>query len=250
MKRNRTIATQLLMTVALATGCGTVRSFLAADSENGPSKPIGNPFAGYHPDVNGPRESMIFRTKKGDGAVEVEIPRSQSMSEFVIPIASNVNHGRSPASESPAAAPAEPALDSAYGEREPGLSDREITRTFPQGMAEDDARRREIEAELGLVRSEDMTPEKQKSYLAAIDHVKQLYRNGRFEAAILEVDDLVREYPTNPKLYQMRGTLLDRLGQQELALKSWKQALRFDPKNESLRRFIDRKEQKRSLASP
>ena len=98
--------------------------------------------------------------------------------------------------------------------------------------------------------SEDSVPASDESYLGALDQVKHLYHAGRFEAGLVEIDGLIRQYPTAPRLHQMRGTLLDRLGQSELALKSWNQALRLDPKNASLRKFIERREQKRSLASP
>jgi predicted RNA polymerase sigma factor len=39
----------------------------------------------------------------------------------------------------------------------------------------------------------------------------------------------------------MRGTLLDRLGYAELALKAWQEALELRPENATLRRFIERK---------
>lgn len=55
-------------------------------------------------------------------------------------------------------------------------------------------------------------------------------------------------YQTDPRLHQMRGTLLDRMGRTELAIKAWQQALRFDQGNQTLRRFVDRREQKRSMA--
>lgn len=246
--------TALLLLPLIAVGCSSMKSVLGVDSSKSDQKPINNPFVYYNAAAPNAAETMILRAKKGDGTVEVEIPASkQAMADFVIPISPSMKStsgDRMPASaDAPMTAP-EPGIDGGYRDREPSLSDREITRTFPQNLAEDDAKRREIEQDLGLVRSEEGTPEKKRSYLASVDHVKQLYRAGRFEAALLETDELIKEYPTNPKLYEMRGTLLDRVGQTDLALSSWKQALRFDPKNESLRRFVDRKEQKRSLASP
>lgn len=252
----------LTLLILSAQGCGSVRTILSPDSDKDKARPISNPFAFYSPESQKvASDTLVLRSKRGDGAVEVEIPNSShTMSDFVIPIASNKkNPSRAPAAalpqgmESevpPAEVNPEAASVPAVPTQEPTLSDREITRTFPQAMVEDEARRREIEKDLGLVRAEEMTPEKQTSYLAALDHVKQLYRTARYEAALLEIDGLVREYPTNPKLYEMRGTLLDRVGQLELAIKAWKQALRFDAKNEPLRRFIERKEQRRSLASP
>jgi len=80
--------------------------------------------------------------------------------------------------------------------------------------------------------------------------VKQLYRVARYEAALLEVDELLVVYPTDSKIHEMRGTLLDRLGRTDLAIRSWNQAIRLNPGNESLRRFVERRANtKRSPAS-
>jgi len=202
-------------------------------------KPIANPFYAYRGGVNGdPSQNIILRTKKGDRSVELELPGdAQSLSDFVLPVSPAFRDtGRSPASE-------EASIDETYKDRAPGYSDREITQTFPQGLAEDEGKRREIEKGLNLTPSDDSNPtEGSPSYLAATDRIKQLYKSGRFEAALLEIDEIIRQFQTDGRLYEMRGTLLDRLGRRELALKSWKQALRFEPKNQSLRRFIERKE--------
>ena len=125
-------------------------------------------------------------------------------------------------------------------------------RSFPRGKPEDEWKRQEIEKNLGLAQGEVPVPESEGSYLAALDHVKQLYSLGRYEAALLEIDPMIKQYPTNPKLYEMRGTILNQLGYADLAIKSWNQALEFNPANESLRKHIERKKylQSRRLASP
>lgn len=58
---------------------------------------------------------------------------------------------------------------------------------------------------------------------------------------------MIKIFPTDAKLYEMRGTLLDRLERKELALRSWNQALRFDPSNQRLRKFLERKQLGKSL---
>jgi tetratricopeptide (TPR) repeat protein len=232
--------------------CSTLNSVFVPGAGKPESKPISNPFNDYQ---RGPAsasgDSMFLRTKSAGSAVEVEIPSSsQNVSDFVIPI-SNLPKSADRAPASSAETPAnENREDKPFELREAGLADREIIHNFPKGSNTNNSLRQEIEQQLGLVRSEDETPEKQKSYLGAVDRIKQLYRTGRYEAALLLTDDMLREYPTSPRLYEMRGTLFERIGQSELALKAWKQALRFNPGNEPLRRFIARKEQKRSLASP
>jgi hypothetical protein len=241
-----------LLAVLSGSGCSTMSSVFATDTASNPvnSAPIRNPFG--EPSAQSKSETnpgVILRSKKGDRSVEVEFPKSNDdLNDFTIPMSPSFKDGgRSPASADGASPEANP---DAYKDRAPSLSDREIVSTFPQGLPEDKVKRSEIESGLGLVQSEDGVPERDSSYLAALDHVKQLYRTARYENALLEVDDLIRIYQTDPKLYEMRGTLLDRLGKADLALKSWNQALRFNPGNEPLRHFVERKQQRRSLASP
>lgn len=238
------------------TSCSSMHSLLAvSDQEN--SKPISNPFYNYRPGPNGEQGSpMILRTKKGDRSVEIEIPGdSQNLSDFVLPVSpafKETRGGRSLASsdggseETPAGN-----MDEGYKSRTASPSDHEITRGFSHGSLEDEGRRRDIEQSLNLTPSEDESPpEGTPSYLAAMDHIKQLYKATRYEAALLETDDMVKQFQTDPRLYEMRGTLLERLGQRELALKSWTQALKLEPKNEKLRRFIDRKQLRSTAGLP
>jgi tetratricopeptide (TPR) repeat protein len=234
-------------------GCSSLKSALAIHGSDAPPAPIHNPFGDFYGTSKEPNQNVILRTKKGDRSIEVELPKGNEMSDFVIPVSPAFkDSNRNPASLSE-----DQALDDeSYKSKAPTVADREITRSFPQGELKDEGQRRDIETGLGLMPSEDTTPEATGSYLAAMDHLKNLYRKSRFEAALVTADGLIRQYPTDPKLYQMRGTLLDRLGQNELAVKSWNQALRLDPKNEGLRRFVERRQPasapatKRSVASP
>ena len=232
-----------------AVGLAGCASMLALNNDTRYAKPINNPFGDFY--ANGRDESpdpIILRTKKGDRSVEVELSRhQQEMTDFVIPISpafKDTDSNRGPASMSSGG------VDETYKDQEPSLSDREIMATMPQGPAEDESTRREIEAGLGLIPAEDSVPTRDRSYLASLDRIKQLYRSGRYEAALIDADAMIKLFQTDPKLYQMRGTLLDRLGKKDLAMKAWNQALRFDPNNLALRRFIDRRQQSRGLASP
>ncbi len=233
--------------------CSTFRSVFALDSgKKQPSTPIENPFGEYYA---GPQadthQNIIFRTKKGDRSVELELPNNrQDMSDLVIPVNPAFKDGRSPAfsssiSPSTATMPdmsTDGLIDESFKSRAPSFSDRELTQALPNNLQEDEGKRREVEQSMGLVPSDTGVPVRENSYLAAIDHIKQLYKYGRIEAALLELDELLRLYQTDPKLYTMRGTLLDRIGKGELALKSWNQALRFDPGNRSLKNFIERRQ--------
>ncbi len=253
------LAAAALGALCLLSGCASLKSFFAVNNDKGASGPIHNPFGEqYASGGNGDRaQNMILRTKKGDRSVEIEIPRdSQSSTDFTIPVAPAFRESgggsRFPASSQYAGSSGgDPSQsEDGYVKTPPTMADHEITHSFPQGAPADEGERRSIEEGLGVMASDDSVPAGDSSYLGALDHVKSLYRQGRYEAGLLELDGLIRQYPTSPKLHLMRGTLLDRVGQGELALKSWNQALRLDPKNASLRKFIERKDPRRSLASP
>lgn len=244
-------------TVLALSGCATMRQIFAVDPTGGKPKPISRPFDDYYGADKEPQQNIVLRTKKGDRSVEVELPGSQAaMSDFQLPMSpafrdGGAAGGRGPASVgSPEDVVGSSEADIPYEEnrklRAPSSVDHEITKTFPQGLPEDEVRRRELEQSLSLVPEEDGIPRGESSYLAGLDQVKSLYKRGRYEAALLGVEDMIRQYQTDPRLYEMKGTLLERLGQLDLALKSWKQALRFKPKDEPLRRFIDRKEKGRA----
>jgi hypothetical protein len=229
-------------------GCASMKSVFAVNPQSGVSGPIHNPFGDQY-SAGGPgdrSQNVILRTKKGDRAVEIELPRdSQASTDFTIPVSPAFRDGAGRAGGA-----GESTEDSPYVKLPPTMADHEITRSFPQGQVAQDGERRQIEEGLGVMAGEDSVPVADQSYLGALDNIKLLYKKGRYEAGLVELDSLIKQYPTSPRLHVMRGTLLDRVGQGELALKSWNQALRLEPKNESLRRFIERREQKRSLASP
>ncbi|MCM0606972.1 MAG: hypothetical protein KA715_12855 [Xanthomonadaceae bacterium] len=231
----------LLMTTMI--GCS------AFSTKEESAQPIENPFGDFYNAAKASKSPMIFRTKKGDRSIEVEIPESdKDITDVIMPMNPDFNEmnssGRNVASNTQ--------YDYTYDERKPTIADREIEQTFPKGNPNDEWKRREIENGLGLAPTQDETPDSDGSYLAKIDKVKQLYNMGRFEAALLEVDPMIRQYPTNPKLYEMRGTVLQKLGYQDLAIKAWGQALEFNPSNIGLKKFVDRQKyvQSRKLASP
>ncbi len=226
-------------------GCASLKSFFAIEYEI-TRKPIANPFTDYDAKY-AKADAMILRTRKGDRAIEVELPgRIGETTDLTIPMSPTfAEHGRGLASVSGE----DIEMDQRYKEKQPTFSDREIIAQMPKSSV-DEKTRFEVESGLGLTTAEDSTPDAASySYLAAMDHIKALYKANRYEAALLEADDLVRTYPTDSKLYSMRGTLLERMGKMDLAIRSWNQALRLDPQNSSLKRYVQRKQEKRSIAS-
>lgn len=257
MKHFSITSSALLLTALVGvSGCAAMKNFFGANTDADRRKPISNPFGEYYSSPKSdPNQRVTLRTKKGERSVEVELPGSAAeMTDFVIPVSpafkdSVSGRGLASADGTEGANSSAGAVDDHYMEKNQSQADREILASLPGLKGQDENKRREIENGLGLMPSEDgEIASGSKSYLAQLDHIKQLYRGGRYEAALLEADDSIRVYPTDPRLHQMRGTLLDRLGKTDLALRSWTQALRFDPSNETLRKFVERKQQKRSIA--
>ena len=217
----------------------------ASSAEQAPiDNPVGNFAKTSHPDSN---SNITLRTKRGDQAVEVELPQDQD-SDFSVPMNPRFSsHGSGV--DAARGELAENGVDYQYQKQKPTTADREIASTFnnPDDSV-NDSKKREIESALGLQPSDEPL-NMDESYLAKLDVVKQLFHGGRFEAALIEIDRLVKMYPTNGRLYEMRGTLLDRLGYPELALKSWKQAFEFEPRKLSLKKIIEKREAQRSVAS-
>lgn len=242
MKR-KVCTTLALLSCITQVRCASLGSALGINTKPTSSR-IASPFSDYGPGSKSETaQNMILRTKKGDRTLELEIPGdTHSLGEFVLPLSPAFQGSdRGPASAGNRPTDATGMLDESYKNRAPSFSDRELLHTRSQGVPADEQRRNEIEESLSLAPSEDSTPTASSSYLGGIDHIKQLFRLARFEVALVEADEMIREYPTDATLYEMRGTLLDRLGRRELALQSWNQSLRFNPKNAGLRRFIDRK---------
>ncbi len=224
-----------LVALAAAPACSTMGTVFATQQKK-TDGPITNPFDGYTA-AGSAENGTVFRTRKGDQSFEVAFPdQTSKLDQVSMPTRTAAGDESIP-------------VDDPYKNRKPAIADREITESFPKNGGEFEGDRDDIERTLGVMPSADSTPHADKSYLAGLDRIKRLYRDGRYEASLLEVEDLLVDFPTAPKLYEMRGTLLDRLGRGELAIRSWQQALRLEPKNASLKKYLDRKRATRGLAS-
>lgn len=226
----------LLLSTAALTACASVAPYFGVgNAEKEKTAKISNPF---NTQLTEPTTKV--RAQKGSDVVEYEIPRSDDQY--------NSYEMSSTAALSASDSPFAQAEATPQEFRKPTLSDYEIMAKAPKNSLESETDRREIEQGLGL-ESRDEPVESDRSYLAEVDGVKQLFRSSRFEAALLKVDELITLFPNQSQLYVMRGTLLERLGHADLAIKSWKQALRFDANNTRLKRVIEMREKRRGIAS-
>lgn len=71
----------------------------------------------------------------------------------------------------------------------------------------------------------------QKSYLATLAKVREMYASRRYEMALVEIVDLESSHPADARLFAMKGSLYLKLGKKDLARSSWEKALSLDPKD-------------------
>ena len=92
--------------------------------------------------------------------------------------------------------------------------------------------------------TEDQPAPTRRSYFLGVENVKKLYRAGRYEMAIVMLKDLDGDYPDDPTILSMMGTLYLKVGQPELARDYWERVLQIDPNEraviEALRRLNQR----------
>jgi tetratricopeptide (TPR) repeat protein len=69
------------------------------------------------------------------------------------------------------------------------------------------------------------------SYLLTLAKVKDLYRDRKYELALVELGELERQYPDDERILSMKGSLYERLGNKNLAREAWQQALTLNPFN-------------------
>lgn len=77
-------------------------------------------------------------------------------------------------------------------------------------------------------------PGRSKSYLATLAKVGEMYSSHRYELALIEVVDLEQQYPKDPRILAMKGSLYQKLGKTALAREAWKKALEIDPSDTTI----------------
>jgi len=235
-KNSEALDWRFVFVATLFFSCAGVKQFMAIEDTGFDNKPIDNPFgtlSSKSSEKEG-RRALVVRSKKGENSVEFEIPTEQSdQSDWEIPRES-LNFSEIPETKN---------QDwSKYSNKGISVADREIVSGLLLEKPENAAARKNIESELGLAEIEELGDSSSSSYLGRLDQIKQLYREARYEASLLEVEGMLQQYPMDPKLHEMRGTLLDRLGHPDLAQKSWGQALEIQPKNDGLRKYLEKKQ--------
>jgi tetratricopeptide (TPR) repeat protein len=196
---------------------------------------IGYPFIqpqkklGRDPDSN----RFVIKSAVGQTEYSVEIPEAGDGYDIQIPIAALNPQMSSDAMAVGAKSAKVP---------NPVATDKELTRALPSITKASPEEVATMDAAMGVGSPEG--PVQSPSYSLGIAKVNTYFKERNYELALMEINNLISFYPNSPKLLKMKGTLLIKTGNHELAMKSWQRALDLAPTDKSLtaavRRLQDR----------
>ncbi len=165
-------------------------------------------------------ERFVIRSVRGGAEYIVEIPHGADDYDISIPMTSlPVDEGK-------------------VKVQNPQLTDRELLSTMP-GPSQDQERDRSMLEDAMGVGSPD-GPEQGPSYSLGLAKLMQLYKTRDYEYALIEVNQLLSYYPNAARLYKMKGTILLKTGDLQLAEKAWLRASELDPTDRAIQKGIER----------
>lgn len=192
---------------------------------------IAYPFVGEARQLgrNGKKDKFVIRSAVGAAEYAVEIPDAGNGYDIQVPLA-----------ELNPPATSEAIAIGARGAKAPNpvATDKELVNSLPSLAKASPAEVATLDAALGVGSADG--PIQSPSYTMGIAKVNQYYRERNFELALMELNNAISFYPNSPKLLKMKGTLLLKTGNQELALKAWQRASDLDPADRNLDRALKR----------
>jgi len=76
------------------------------------------------------------------------------------------------------------------------------------------------------------------SYLRGVDLISELYKKQRYTDALVELGPLIEQYPSQSRLFVMRGTIYRKIQEPKSALKAYQKAAELDQSNVDLQTII------------
>jgi hypothetical protein len=218
----------LLLSMALMTitSCATTQEASTPTITTGS---IAYPFIGETRSLGSTkrREPFVIRSATGSQEYTVEIPENSSRYDIQIPLAEITPAGSTTASDLSGRRAANPAN-----------TDKELVSALPDIAKEKSSKTGMLDSAFGVAPPEG--PVQSPSYTLGIAKVNQHFKERNFELALVELNNLLAFYPNSPKLLKMKGTLLVKTGNRELAMRSWQRALDLAPNDLALRNSINR----------
>lgn len=183
------------------------------------------------------RDKFVIRSAIGTSEYSVEIPDAGDGYDIQVPLAA-----LNPPATSEALAVG------ARGGKAPSpvATDKELVTSLPSLAKASPNEVATMDAAMGVGSTEG--PIQSPSYTMGIAKVNQYYRERNYELALMELNNIISFYPNSPKLLKMKGTLLLKTGNQELAMRAWQRAVDLAPGDQNLDRAV-KKLQERLIAA-
>lgn len=178
-----------------------------------PTKPIGR---------DKPEDRFVIRTTAGASEYSVEIPYAADDYDVEVPIADlSGGEGETPVEKDV---------------RNPQVTDRELVANMPRLSELTQEERALMDKAFGA--GEKAGPRQAPSYMMGMAKVVKYYKELKHEYALVEINNLLAYYPTSIKLLKMKGTVLIKLGNLELAEKTWLRAADLAPMDPVIKRGL------------
>lgn len=180
-----------------------------------PANPIG--YNGNQHD-----DKFVVRTLAGQTEYVVEIPQGAQFYDVEIPIAqlSGTENG------------------DLKKIKNPQNTDRELVANLPKLSAATREEQALLDQAFGV--GEPGGPRQAPSYVVGIAKVNDLYRQTKYEYALVEINNMLAFYPTSAQLYKMKGTVLIKLNNFQLAERAWFRGLELAPNDPVLKKGLER----------
>ncbi len=182
------------------------------------TRPIGRDASG---------ERFVIRSVKGGAEYIVEIPHGAEDYDISIPMTSM------------------PVDEGKIKVQNPQLTDRELLSTMPGPNQDQERDRSLLEDAMGVGTPDG--PEQGPSYSLGLAKIMELYKKRDYEYALIEVHQLLSYYPNAARLYKMKGTILLKTGDLQLAEKAWIRASELDPNDRAIQKGIERLRKRQEL---
>ena len=186
---------------------------------------IAYPFLNTNPPLGKERrcshEPFIIRTISGPTEYVVEIPGAAADYDVEVPIANISNR-----------------YEQKVKVRNAQVTDRELVSVMPKLSKATQKERALMDKAFGV--GEKGGPRQAPSFTMGISKIKKLYKKGNYEYALVEINNLIAFYPTSTKLYKMKGTVLIKMRNFELALRAWTRAGELSPRDPVIKKGVIR----------
>lgn len=205
----------------------------ASTNQETPNRPLSGtisyPFIGESKQIGKtkPTQPFVVRSAVGSREYTVEIPDNSTKYDIQIPIAEL----------GPDTFDA-PGMTTNARYANPANTDKELVSALPDLGKSRSGKTELLDAAFGVAKPDG--PTQSPSYTLGIARINQHFKSREFELALVELNNLIAFYPNSPKLLKMKGTLLVKTGNRELAMKSWQRALDLAPSDSALKMSINR----------